>query len=134
MKPGEKKEIQMNSLYHIAILEGFLSQHAELPRNVQDAIAHLKMASEIDMKLAAGNAAKKPRKKWRMTPEQKAKNVENLARMRAIAAKNRELFWTPERRSKVTELRAEGQLLQQIAKTMGVSHSALRNAVNRYGL
>lgn len=68
----------MNALYHIAILEGYLSQHSELPRNVQDAITFFKQSS-IQAPIAE---PKKKKRKYRMSPEQKSKQIAQLAQMR----------------------------------------------------
>ena len=137
MKPGYLKGIYMNALYHIAILEGYLAQHAELPRNVQDAIAFFKQGSASTESVSAA-ITKKPRKKMKLNPEQRMKNLENLARMRDIAAQNREqrkrAIWTPERKAKVSTLRAEGKGRQEIARLVGVSITALDTAVSNFDL
>jgi hypothetical protein len=78
----------MNALYHIGIIEGFLGQHPQLPRNVQDAIEYLKEAN-ASRTVEPVQPIKKKRKP-RLTAEQRQKQLAQLAKMREKVQANRE--------------------------------------------
>jgi hypothetical protein len=72
----------MNALYHIAVIDGFLSHLPALPKNVQDAVAFLREAN-------APPAQTKPKKR-RFSKKWHEKNLVQLARMRELAREKRE--------------------------------------------
>ena len=135
MKPGDLIGDTMNGLYHLAILEGYLSQHAELPRNVQDAIAHLK---QLASPLPVSSQVVKPRKKTKRTPEQRQKQLEHLEEMRAKHARFREeqdaAFWTEERKSEVSTMRKDGLTGKQIAARLPIGEAKLYKAIAKFNL
>ena len=57
----------MNSLYHLAIIEGYIAQSGELPQNVYDAVSHFKNLVQQGTNPSA--AMVKKRKKRKLTPE-----------------------------------------------------------------
>jgi hypothetical protein len=71
----------MNALYHIAVVEGFLSHLPTLPKNVQEALAFLK---ETNAPVQTAPRKRRYSKAW------KEKNLVQLARMRELARKKRE--------------------------------------------
>ena len=72
----------MNTLYNVAIIEGYLSQHAELPQTVREALKSLKEeANPKPVEVA-------PKKKRRMSKEWREKNRANLAKMRETRMNN----------------------------------------------
>jgi hypothetical protein len=84
----------MNALYHVAILEGYLGHipAVEIPQNVDDAISYLKNSALNAAPLNAddGRPPVKKRRKPRLTPEQKVKQLAQLADMRAKYKAKRE--------------------------------------------
>ncbi len=111
----------MNSLYHIAILEGYLSQHPELPRNVKEAIEHFKQQSSPVAPIA------KPKKKRKLTPQQ----LEHLAKMRAS---NGIRAYSDDDKTRIKSMRAEGKSSREIAESLGRSTRSVDNAVHNYKL
>jgi hypothetical protein len=69
----------VNALYHVAVIEGFLSNSVGLPDNVKEAIEFLKQANApVEPKATIANPKKKKR---RMTAEQRQKMNEHMAKM-----------------------------------------------------
>ncbi|WP_020476177.1 hypothetical protein [Zavarzinella formosa] len=79
----------MNALYHAAILEGYLSQHGDLPKKAQEAIEFFKN-SVIPAPLPA-------KTKRKLSPETRLKLSEQCKRMQEIRAqKKREQAGSPQ--------------------------------------
>lgn len=127
----------MNALYHIAILEGYLSQHNELPRNVQDSLEFFKIEHLKTENSAATNMKPqkvKKRKKTKLSPEERQRMLDKLANMRATHQANLEARWTPELKEKIRSGIAEGKTGEAIAKSLGLPPSAVYSAIHKYDL
>jgi hypothetical protein len=76
--------IDMNAFYNLGIIEGFLSQHENVPENV---LAALLFVREVITSPPAV-VVKKTKKRAPMSKEWREKNLLQLARMREIRREN----------------------------------------------
>lgn len=116
----------MSPLYDIAILAGYLANQGELPEIVKQAIGNLK---NLALAQSALTPAKKKRKMASFTPEQRERQLANLAAMRDARLKIGMTFWTSDRVEKLYELKAEGKMHREIAEILGTTKSGVDNAV-----
>jgi hypothetical protein len=80
----------MNTLYAVAVLEGYLSQHDPLPPMVQQALTLLKDKHQTEIAPGIASATIKKKKKHKLTKEQRERQLAQLARMRDLAMQKRE--------------------------------------------
>jgi hypothetical protein len=80
----------MNTLYAVAVLEGYLSQHHPLPPMIHEALSLLKEEHQQKIAPEGTSVATTKRKKLKLTKEQREKQLHQLARMREAMKQKRE--------------------------------------------
>jgi len=126
----------MNSLYHLAIIEGYIAQSGELPQNVYDAVSHFKNLVQQGTNPSA--AMVKKRKKRKLTPEARQELIERMnemrrSRLRKLAQEDARI-WTAEKQQEVRSMIASGKSHKEISVSIAMPLQALNRAIYKHKL